>query len=258
MVATLPESNVFHGRRVCGFDDSSLPMGDGVCKWPIDKLRWSYNKPIPTLPENDFKDAVVTASGFISEVCGLEFEYTSNPRTANIILDIFRGSPGGELAHAYLPCGPVNANTQLQLNFDTADAWVIAQNPPPNKIDLVRVALHELMHNCGIPHLSGGVAIMNPTYNAAIWKPQTLDIAELVRRYGMPKRRPEPTPTPVPQPNPQPSPNPGSGGGQQPASPTIPAGQSELVSVSFLNGKFVARVASGVTVKLANGTEIVS
>ena len=252
MVATLPESNVFHGRRVCGFDDSSLPMGDGVCKWPIDRLRWSYNKPIPTLPENDFKDAVAKAAGLISEVCGLEFEYTSNPRTANIIIDIFRGKPGGELAHAYLPCGPVNANTQLQLNFDTADAWVIAQNPPPNKIDLVRVALHELMHNCGIPHLSGGVAIMNPTYNAEIWKPQTLDIAELVRRYGMPKRRPEPTPTPVPQPNP------GSGGGQQPNSPTFPAGQGELVSVSFLNGKFIARVASGVTVKLANGTEIVS
>jgi hypothetical protein len=255
MTIELPETNIFHGKRVCGFDDSSLPIGEENCKWPTLDLTWGVNRGPSILSPNDFQQAIADATDIISDACGLQFTYNPNPKTANIVINIFRGSPGGELAHAYLPCGRVNSSSQLQLNFDDTEAYVIANNPPSSKIDIGRVGLHELLHNCGIPHLSGGVAIMNPTYNARIRTLQTLDIAELVRRYGMPR--------------PRRGKNPSSGGGAGSGSGGGGNGgggggtggngdAADLVRVSFGGGKWVVTVASGVTVKLASGQELVS
>jgi len=257
MTIELPDTNIFHGKRVCGFDDSSMPIGEENCKWPMLDVVWSINRGPTRIVGSDFQQAIFDATEMISEACGLQFSYSPNPKTANIVIDIFRGSPGGELAHAYLPCGRVGQSTQLGLNFDDTEAYVIASNPPANKIDIGRVALHELLHNCGIPHLSGGVAIMNPTYNARIRTLQTLDIAELVRRYGMPRPRKGKDPVSGGGGGSGGSGG-GSGGGNGGGGSGGNGDAADLVRVSFGGGKWVVTVASGVTVKLANGQEVVS
>lgn len=66
---------------------------------------------------------------------------------------------------------------------------------PTNVIDLCRVAVHELGHMIGIPHLSVG-NLMAPTYSTGIATLQGGDIAEAVSRYGPPVNPPTPVPPP--------------------------------------------------------------
>ena len=79
---------------------------------------------------------------------------------------------------------------------------MIAENPPPGKLDLARVACHELGHLLGMDHISGPVALLNPTYNPNVRKPQAADIAQVVSRYGRPVQEPAPTPPARPTPPP--------------------------------------------------------
>lgn len=83
--------------------------------------------------------------------------------------------------------------------FDHMETWCYVSGtavPRDMRIDLGRVACHELGHVLGIPHIQAG-NLMQPTYSYSIWTPQAGDIAEAQGRYGKPVNAP-PTPPPPP------------------------------------------------------------
>ncbi|NIQ12984.1 MAG: matrixin family metalloprotease, partial [Candidatus Dadabacteria bacterium] len=100
----------------------------------------------------------------------------------------------------------------LEQKYDTTENWVVLNHPPSNRIDIVRVACHEIGHVIGIPHIGAG-NLMAPHYSQQIRDPQAGDISEAVSRYGrpLPTPEPEPTPDPTPEPGPTPTPDPDNG-----------------------------------------------
>ena len=187
----------YAGHRYCSVEDT-LGVGGAQCRWPMKTVTWGVGAIPPGLTMVRFMETAERVFAAVSAVCDLQFKNVLQQQQANIWMKTFRGSPLGELAHAYLPCGPVTPKSQMLLEFDDTESFVIADNPPTNKLSLFVVMLHEMLHALGIPHLSGGVAVMNPTYNVKMNTLQSLDRAELVSRYGLPKPKPLPQPDPPP------------------------------------------------------------
>jgi hypothetical protein len=173
-----------------------LEDSDRLCRWPQKRIAWTIAGRLPHLSDADQKDAFQEAWSSWSAVCGIEPLYTANARTAHVVMGsggIDRS--GGTLAWSELPCGRSGPfeGRQLQQKYDSQETWVIAEDPGRHEIDLVRVAAHEIGHVLGIPHLKEG-ALMAPSYNAAIRRPQADDIREAVRRYGPSDTQPEEPP----------------------------------------------------------------
>jgi len=189
----MPDLTTYDGARLCGVDDT-LGVGQ-LCKWPLVRVTWSVVADLPGFARETFRAAAEEAWSYWSAVCGILPQQIQGP-AANVVIGIQSLGPGGVLADCQLPCGATIGST-VRMRVDTEEAWVLAENPPPTKIDLVRVLAHELGHAIGIPHIGSG-NLMAPTYSSAIRRPVAGDVAEAVARYGLvPPRPPEP-PTPGP------------------------------------------------------------
>lgn len=167
--------------RICGHPDR-MAMTD-VRPWKKRTLTWSVRGKLPSIDQPSFDGAVKQAFSFWSDVCGLIFQRTENGRP-DILIDSGRiDGQFGVLAYSGLPNG---TDSQIGQKYDTQEPWVIASNPPRHKIDLIAVVAHELGHAIGLVHepMTGTPALMNPTYNAAIRKPQASDIARAQAFYG--------------------------------------------------------------------------
>ena len=182
----------YDGIKLCGVEDT-LGVGE-MCRWPSPDISWGIKADLPGFARDAFQEAIKTALDWWAAVCGVRPRFASSG-FANIQVGIQTIGPGGVLADSGLPCGMSMSGSVAQ-RYDTAEAWVVAENPPGNRIDLVRVACHELGHAIGIPHIGNG-NLMAPVYSVSIRRPQSGDIAEAVARYGLP-RPSEPTPAPVP------------------------------------------------------------
>lgn len=180
----------YDGSRLCGVDDRQ-GIGESRCRWPLPDITWALKADLPPFPRSSLVGAIEQAWKYWADVCGIRPRMVST--AANIEIGIQTISPGGVLADCELPCA-VNMRQSCRMRIDTAEAWVIAQNPPANKVDLVRVICHELGHGLGCPHLSGP-NLMAPTYSRDIRQPQRDDIAWMVGTYGLPTA---PVPEPVP------------------------------------------------------------
>lgn len=180
----------------CGVPDR-LPIGrkGQLCKWPHKEITWAFEggdaNLLPSLDGRDQLYAFEWAWKAWATVCGIEPAYSMNPKTANVVISaggIDRG--GGTLAWSELACG-TRRDSQRRQKYDSQETWVIKENPARQEIDLARVAAHEIGHVLGIAHLRRG-ALMQPSYDPQIRRPQTADIVEAVRRYGEPTEGPEP------------------------------------------------------------------
>jgi hypothetical protein len=160
----------------------------------VDVLRWCLVGKFRQFDDLDAKAAGELAWDSWSKVCGMRFEYTSNARTAHVLIDVGRIDGAGRvLAQAYLADGTANAKQML---FDVEEPYVIASNPPSNRVDLVAVFGHEGGHILGMGHGPSG-AWMQTTYQGGLRTPQAWDIMQARARYGEPKPEPGPPPTPT-------------------------------------------------------------
>ena len=185
----------YDGQILCGADTTQAASGE-LCKWPALDVLWTTIADLPGFGQDSFRQAAETAWGFWSSVCGIRPKYTTDPAQANILIGLQTIGPGGVLADSELPCGFTTMSQKCRQRYDTAEAWVVAENPPPNRVDLVRVMCHELGHAIGIPHIGTG-NLMAPVYSGAIRRPTSGDIAEAVARYGLPSPV---GPGPIPEP----------------------------------------------------------
>lgn len=188
------------GGLFCGVMAQEFAIDGVTYQWPRgSKLAWNLGfSRLGSLGDLDLKQAVSEGLQEIADCCDLAFEYTANPRLANVLAKVTRlDGKNGVLAQMGIPVGNVSENTtQLNGEFDDSESWVIADNPQPGQIDFYRVWLHEFLHACGLGHKPANVpgdALIAPIYSPRIRHLQDLDKQELVRRYGVSKNAPPTT-----------------------------------------------------------------
>lgn len=197
----MPEEINYDGQRICNVPDH---YGSADCLWPFLDVG-VYVTPGAKLGEVSLADAFELAIKGWNDVCGLKLFMATNAKTAHILTGSGQiDGPSNILAQSELPCG-FQPGRWRQLNqlFDASEAWTIADNPPANKIDAVRVICHEVGHAWGCGHISTG-NLMAPVYSAQLRWPQRGDIAEARARYGLPAPSSPPGPPaqpPVPPPS---------------------------------------------------------
>lgn len=196
--------NTFDNIPFCGQHDSGFQIGGVTYQWPRGShLTWSLGfSRLGALDDLTLKEVYKQAFAEISACCNVTHAYTSNSRSANILVNVQRlDGPSGVLADMQLPVGNVDQSSQLLGRIDDSEVWGVFDNPPPNKIDLYRVVLHELLHAHGLGHKPDsvqGVALIAPMYSRSVRNLQALDIKELQRRYGEPKTQSPTAPTQPP------------------------------------------------------------
>jgi len=188
----------YDGMQICGV--SNLLGAGENCKWREKTVTWTVVGQLPNVSASDLVEAYKLAWSYWENVCDIKAQYVQSASQAMVVMGSGRIDGSGKvLAWSEMPCG--NHPNQLKQKYDTTENWVIRDRPPRNRIDIVRVACHEIGHVIGIPHIGVG-NLMAPTYSQRIRDPQAGDISEAVGRYGRPLPTPEPEPTPDPTPEP--------------------------------------------------------
>lgn len=164
-----------------------------VCKWQNKNISWSVTATPPGLAQEAVVEAYTEAFRRWSKVCGIIPQYNPGNPQAMIVMGV-RSIDGsfGVLAESELPCGNVR---QCRQWYDSGEQWGIfdGRGPGGRKIDIIRVATHELGHALGMDHIGAG-NLLAPTYSESIWEPQAGDIREMQGRYGPPSATPPPPP----------------------------------------------------------------
>lgn len=180
--------------KFCALPDQ-MPLQDRLCKWDRPDVRWTITGVVPGFSYEQLKAAYELAWSWWAEVCVLRPEYVGPTQQADVLMGAgVIDRPGQVLAWSEMPCGTTGPLRQM---YDTSESWINSAEPG-NKIDLVRVACHEIGHALGVPHIESG-NLMAPTYSTRIRKPQPGDVREAVARYGQPTPSSPVPPSPAQQ-----------------------------------------------------------
>lgn len=197
---------ITNGFAFCGVSEAFSVNGKRY-QWPRkSKLTWSlaFDR-LGNLSDADLKGANEDIFREIASVCQLDFAYTSNFKTANILVSLARlDGRSGTLADMQLPVGNVGPSTQLNGRVDIEEQWDIFDGPGGGRIDYRRTQKHEHLHVLGLGHKPESdkrKALIAPTYSDNLWMLQDADVEELQIRYGARETAiPQPTPRPTPVP----------------------------------------------------------
>jgi hypothetical protein len=185
--------------QICSVTDFS-ELKSGTRGWPEMPVYWHTDGPCGHVSAEDFRDITHYAMQDYLDNCGIVLVYTSNIKTANVVL---RGKAidgkGKVLANSMLPVGlRKNSDVVVIQNYD-GEMWSSEEIAPQGKISLPAVQRHELGHGLlaseHAPEDSG--ALMRPFYDRKVSMLQEWDIKAAQKIYGPPKK-PVPPVTPVP------------------------------------------------------------
>lgn len=176
------------GFKFCAVSDTYLSSIIGVCKWPTNRIAWTWMDTMPNVPDEALLNCSKRAIASIVRHCNLDMPYVQNASQAQI-RQYVRGidGAGGTLAWSELPC---SALPFVMQRYDVSENWYLGEGQAPNgQISLQAVIAHELGHALGLGHLAHG--LMSPNYDPIILEPDELMIMELQKRYGPPKAMPD-------------------------------------------------------------------
>lgn len=177
----------YAGTRICGVE-ATLAIGEEIQRFVSREVVYHVEGTLPGFTNATLVAAFGEFTGQqISSKCGAKFFHTSQkPGVRPNIVATFGPIDGQGKTLGWSQLRQSEA-WQVQQKYDDAERWTTASNPPANKISWPLTNIHETIHSIGCPHLTGGIAVMNPIYNPDLKKLQPLDIAWLLSAYGEPE-----------------------------------------------------------------------
>jgi hypothetical protein len=170
----------------CGVSEA-FGAGAAQVKLPSSRVTFFCRDVLPGISREDFEAAVMEAWKRWAAVIGITVDKHANPKTdtTQIVSVADLDGPNGILADQQLPYG---GGVNLLMRVDRVGPWVISDNPPAGKINLLAVLTHENGHCLGMQHISadGDADLMNPTYSPRIYLPQEDDVSYGRKLYGPP------------------------------------------------------------------------
>lgn len=182
----------------CGLPDYQLVTAQS--RWNRSSIAYTVDSYVGSISQADQEDLIRLGLEQWAEVCELSFQRVDSRNQANIVVGTGSGrasgfdGPFGTLAWANLPQGD---DRQLQIVFDLEETWVKSLSQGQRAILFLNVMCHEAGHALGLDHSSVRKALMYPTYDPSIAKPQEDDTVRIQRLYGKPTGAPRPKPTPA-------------------------------------------------------------
>lgn len=173
-------------------------FGDGSPQFRLNNQRPKFcvREGLPGISREQLIAACVDAFGRWSAVCDMLFTPTDDPNAAQFLIFTNRfDGPSGVLADCMLPSPGIR---RQDMRLDLSEKWVVSDNPPAGRINLLAVLCHEMGHGIGLTHLpqSPPPDLLEPTYRADINRPQATEIAIVQKLYGLPQVTPPSTPVP--------------------------------------------------------------
>ena len=174
----------------CGCLDVSPPAAAGTLEARWGKRRLTYQvESVPPAPDRATWDAAIAgAFAAWAAVLDLEFVRVDGPADIRIFAAPIDG-PFNVLAQAQLPSGD-NHTRGLWVQLDSRDRW------GQGGVDPLAVLCHELGHTFGLTHSQKRGALMYPTYNRDVQRPQEDDDVTRAVALGYGRARPQ-TPPPA-------------------------------------------------------------
>jgi hypothetical protein len=173
-------------RSFCALPENIGGVGRGQMRqWRRDvEIGWAVRRPVAGFALEEMESVILTAMELWEAVSGVK-TVMSPTGSPNIIFDVDRiDGRNGVLAQAELP-QPNQTRGTLRCWFDVGEHWVLAKNPPPGKMDLLRVACHEIGHNLGMGHAPrNSQNLMAPSVSGIREPMPDWDIPQVVARYG--------------------------------------------------------------------------
>ncbi len=185
--------------RFCQLPELFSLEAAALSKWGKKKISWrlSAQANLPGFSLADLSDVFKWAFDQWTAVADIQFTQVAATSSDITITTGRIDNPGNTLAWSELP-SPNTTTQQLTQKFDSSEPFVFSANPPPSKIDLGAVAVHEIGHALGLPHApSNSRSLMAPVYSPSIRTPREWDISEIQRRYGSPLPSVPPTNPPT-------------------------------------------------------------
>lgn len=170
----------------CGVSES---FGDGSAqvKLPTSRVTFFVRDVLPGFSREEFEAACMEAWKRWERVIGIKVDKHPNGKTdcTQIVTVANLGGPSGVLADQMLPYG---TGVNLRMRVDSTERWIIADNPPAGRINLLGVLCHEDGHCLGLQHIlpEGDRDLMNASYEPRIFEPQEDDISYGRKLYGPP------------------------------------------------------------------------